>query len=64
MARGLGHPEAQESLALLVWQREGSGTSAVTSSTSYPSPVFAQSESVGMNYLIRKICFNLSGILI
>ena len=57
MARRLGHPEAEGSLARLVRQRGGSGISAVTSSTSYPSLVFVQTESVGMNYLICKICF-------
>lgn len=57
MSRGLGHPEAEGSLACLVWRREGLGMSAATSSTSYPSLVFVQAEGVGMNYLICKTCF-------
>uniref|UniRef100_A0A672U762 DENN domain containing 4A n=1 Tax=Strigops habroptila TaxID=2489341 RepID=A0A672U762_STRHB len=36
MARRLRHSKTEGSLAHLVWQREGSGISAVTSSTSYP----------------------------
>ena len=46
MARGLEHPEAEGSLARLVWRREGSGISAGTSSTSYPSLVFVQTKNV------------------